>query len=109
MSTSCPPYNSNDILCSCMQLKREEVEIVAKQNTNFKYIVNSTGAGSVCTVQVLFDIVAHENNVVRTLWTKKIVVAGKKFGLKFDEDWRNDMVEAGPLPALFLREVSKVS
>ena len=69
--------------------------------------VKKEAKGELVPVKVLFDMVAHENNVVRTLWTKKIVVAGKKFGLKFDEDWRNDKVEAGPLPALFLREVSK--
>ncbi len=51
----------------------------------------------------LFELVQHENAVVRKLWTQKIVGAGKKLGLKFSEDWEEPDVEAGPLPALFLR------
>ncbi len=62
--------------------------------------------GELIPVKRLFDIVAHENNVARELWTKKIVVAGKKSGFKFGEDWKDEGVEKGPLPALFLREVS---
>lgn len=57
-------------------------------------------------VATLFKIVAHENNIARTNWTKLIVGDGLKAGLKFDEDWRKKEIEAGPLPALFLREVS---
>ena len=53
-----------------------------------------------------FHIVAKENDVARTLYTKAIVGAGKKKGLKFDEDWEMAEVEAGPLPALFLRGIS---
>jgi hypothetical protein len=63
--------------------------------------------GELIPIKTLFDIVAHENNIIRTLWTKEIVVLGKTVGLKFNEEWRNKKVEAGPLPALFLREVSK--
>ncbi len=51
-------------------------------------------------------MIAEENDVTRTLYTKAIVGAGKKQGLKFDEDWQKDDVEAGPLPALFLRGIS---
>ena len=51
-------------------------------------------------------MVAKENDVTRTLYTKAIVGKGKKQGMKFDEDWRKDDVEAGPLPALFLRGVA---
>lgn len=58
-------------------------------------------------VKQLLDIVAKENNEVRALYTKEIVGAGKEAGLKFSEDWREAGVEAGPLPALFLREASK--
>ena len=53
-----------------------------------------------------FKILAKLNDEYRTLYTKKIVGGGKKAGLSFDEDWRNDEVEAGPLPALFLRATS---
>jgi len=58
------------------------------------------------SVEEVLEMVAHENDVTRTLYTKGIVGAGKKQGLKFDEDWQDDEVEAGPLPALFLRGVS---
>ena len=42
--------------------------------------------------------------MVRELWTKQIVGMGQERGLKFDKRWREPEVEAGPLPALFLRE-----
>lgn len=58
-------------------------------------------------VSKLLDIVAAEQAAVRALYTKEIVNAGKEAGFKFSEDWRDDEVEAGPLPALFLRESSK--
>lgn len=57
-------------------------------------------------IEKALDILAKENDVARTLYTKGIVGPGKKAGLKFDEDWRKDDVEAGPLPALFLRGIS---
>ncbi len=60
----------------------------------------------VFSVEEVLEMVAIENDVTRTLYTKGIVGAGKKQGLKFDEDWQDDKVEAGPLPALFLRGVS---
>ncbi|MCV9386314.1 c-type heme family protein [Reichenbachiella ulvae] len=58
------------------------------------------------SIEEAFEIVAKENDVTRTLYTKAIVGAGKKNGLKFDEDWEKDHVEAGPLPALFLRGIA---
>ncbi|MBB3697960.1 DUF3365 domain-containing protein [Flammeovirga yaeyamensis] len=58
------------------------------------------------SIEEAFTIVAKENDVARTLYTKAIVGAGKKKGLKFDEDWEKDHVEAGPLPALFLRGIA---
>jgi len=64
-------------------------------------------AGATVPVERVFAIVEAENDVVRALWTQEIVAAGKKVGLKFDEDWREAGVEAGPLPALFLRETAK--
>lgn len=51
-------------------------------------------------------VIARLNDDYRTLYTKKIVGDGKKSGLKFDEKWLNNEVEAGPLPALFLRSTS---
>ncbi len=58
------------------------------------------------SVEEVLEMVAAENDITRTLYTKGIVGAGKKQGMKFDEDWQDDAVEAGPLPALFLRGVS---
>lgn len=60
----------------------------------------------VFAVGEVLEMVAKENDVTRTLYTKAIVGKGKKQGMKFDEDWRKDDVEAGPLPALFLRGVA---
>ncbi|MGC6431514.1 MAG: c-type heme family protein [Jejuia sp.] len=57
-------------------------------------------------VAEVLEMVAKENDVTRTLYTKAIVGGGKKQGMKFDEDWRKDDVEAGPLPALFLRGIA---
>jgi hypothetical protein len=59
------------------------------------------------TARDLLEICAAENAVVRELYTKSIVEAGQKAGLKFDEKWEEAKVDAGPLPALFLRETAK--
>lgn len=66
-------------------------------------------AGEDRTIPVnrLLDIVANENNAVRALYTQEIVGEGEKAGLQFSEDWQEASVEAGPLPALFLREASR--
>lgn len=53
-----------------------------------------------------FSIIGNLNDKYRTWYTKKIVGDGKKVGLNFDEDWLNYDIEAGPLPALFLRSTS---
>lgn len=58
-------------------------------------------------VAEMFAVLEAENDAVRALWTEEIVGAGGKSGLKFDEYWREQDVEAGPLPALFLRETAK--
>jgi hypothetical protein len=67
----------------------------------------SSEGSSGLTVKQLLDLCAAENAKVRKLYTKEIVGAGKAAGLKFDERWRHDGVDAGPLPALFLRETAK--
>lgn len=54
----------------------------------------------------LFTFLAKLNDEARTLYTTQIVQSGKKSGLKFDENWKDKKVHAGPLPALFLRETS---
>lgn len=58
------------------------------------------------SVAEVLEMVSKENDVTRTLYTKAIVGAGKKQGMKFDEDWQKEDVEAGPLPALFLRGIA---
>ena len=52
-------------------------------------------------------LMAYENDVTRTLFTKAIVEEGKKQGLEFSESWAQPDVAAGPLPALFLRGVAE--
>lgn len=63
-------------------------------------------SGKQITTDRLFELLQQENNIIRKLWTKEILGAGKKHGLKFSEDWKESDVEAGPLPALFLREIA---
>lgn len=53
------------------------------------------------------SMLAMENDVTRTLYTKAIVGAGKARGLAFSEHWADPEVVAGPLPALFLRGVAE--
>lgn len=53
-----------------------------------------------------FHILNTANVAVRQLWTEEIVGPGKKAGLAFSEDWREVGVNAGPLPALFLRAIA---
>mgnify|MGYP000580120389 CR=1 FL=1 len=68
---------------------------------------SSIKVGSQFPVSVLFRAVAAENAVARAIYTTEIVGKGKKAGLKFSEKWRNKTLDAGPLPALFLKEASK--
>ncbi|HMI86832.1 MAG TPA: DUF3365 domain-containing protein [Polyangiaceae bacterium] len=63
--------------------------------------------GKKFSAQEVLEICAAENAVIRELYTKNIVESGLKAGLKFDEKWRETNVDAGPLPALFLRETAK--
>jgi adenylate cyclase len=67
---------------------------------------NQQVKGEMIPVNTMFEIVAEENNKMRTQWTKQIVGMGKKVGFKFGEDWRKQHVDKGPLPALFLRETA---
>jgi len=67
----------------------------------------STRRGKIVSARELLDICASENAIVRELYTKQVVAVGLKAGLKFDEKWREPKVDAGPLPALFLRETAK--
>lgn len=60
------------------------------------------------STQIFLQILAAENAAIRTLYTSQIVGPGLKQGLKFREDWKDKTSEAGPLPALFLREMSTI-
>lgn len=59
--------------------------------------------GRTVPIESVFAMVEAENDAVRKLYTAEIVGAGIEAGLRFDEDWKEPGVEAGPLPALFLR------
>jgi len=63
-------------------------------------------AGVQIPVKRVLEILNEENRLTRELYTKEIVGHGKKAGLKFDENWRDADVYAGPLPAQFLRGVA---
>ncbi|MEY4939784.1 MAG: hypothetical protein RIQ93_1519 [Verrucomicrobiota bacterium] len=63
-------------------------------------------AGRTIPVEKLFRILAAEQVAARTLWTAEIVNPGLQRGMKFDENWREADMQAGPLPALFLRETA---
>lgn len=58
------------------------------------------------SVEDAFGIIAELNNATRTFYTKEIVEKGKPVGLNFHEDWENNTIDAGPLPALFLRSTA---
>ncbi|MCH2210282.1 MAG: DUF3365 domain-containing protein [Fuerstiella sp.] len=58
-------------------------------------------------IQKVLQTIAAENDVVRSLYTQSIVGAGKTTGLKFSEDWKHPDVEAGPLPAVYLRTAAE--
>lgn len=68
--------------------------------------VNERSAVADIPIEKVFATIAAENDVVRTLYTQSIVGAGKKVGLHFDENWENEGVDAGPLPALFLSKAA---
>jgi adenylate cyclase len=59
------------------------------------------------SIQAALAILNEENARVRTIYTRDIVGAGLKAGLRFDERWQREDVQAGPLPALFLRETAR--
>ncbi len=53
-----------------------------------------------------FRIIARVNSIARSLYTRNIVNTGLEVGLSFDENWQDNEIEAGPLPAQILRETS---
>ncbi len=71
-------------------------------------LAETRGAGGSLATETLFKMLANENDVARALYTKEIVGPGKKRGLAFREDWAEQDVVAGPLPALFLRSCAQI-
>ncbi len=65
--------------------------------------VASGPAGAKVSSEQMFKTVNRINVGARKVWTARIVTQGKEAGLKFSEKWRDQGVDAGPLPALFLR------
>jgi len=66
-------------------------------------LIEDKEKGKLIPITEVLAILNHENQIVRAIYTKEIVINGKKSGLKFDENWRDDDLDAGPLPAQFLR------
>ena len=69
-------------------------------------LVGSEEVNFAMSTEEALTLLAHENDVTRTLYTRAIVGKGKEHGLQFSEDWQHQEVIAGPLPALFLRGVA---
>ena len=65
-----------------------------------------TPAGKI-PIRTVFALLDRENAAARALWAEEIVGRGTAVGLQFDEHWRDAKVQAGPLPALFLRETAR--
>ncbi|MEM7483231.1 MAG: DUF3365 domain-containing protein [Acidobacteriota bacterium] len=68
--------------------------------------VDAAASGRMLSIEEVLRICAAENAQVRRLYTQEIVGAGQAVGLAFDEDWKQPAVQAGPLPALFLRSAA---
>lgn len=63
--------------------------------------------GKTISTQLALQMLQQENALVRELYTKEIVGEGKKRNIKFSEDWKQESVHAGLLPAQFLRETAR--
>lgn len=64
------------------------------------------GGGRAIPSETALALLDAESASIRALYTREIVGEGGKQGLAFREDWRQEGVAAGPLPALLLRETS---
>nr|VFJ89842.1 MAG: Protein of unknown function (DUF3365) [Candidatus Kentron sp. LFY] len=92
-------------------------------------LVETEVTGKTLPIELAFDILNKENELVRSLYTKEIVGASKaartrffqltrsrhgeeavdagtEMRIKFDENWDRDSLDAAPLPAQFLRLTS---
>jgi len=57
-------------------------------------------------VDGMLELLQAENTAFRTLYTGQIVGPGLEQGLHFGEDWLEDGVQKGPLPALTFRAIA---
>lgn len=64
------------------------------------------GGGKAIPAETALALLDAENAAIRAIYTREIVGEGTKQGLAFREDWKKEGVQAGPLPALLLRETS---
>ena len=62
--------------------------------------------GAQLPIELVLRLANEENKIMRKLYTKEIVQAGSKVGIKFLEQWQEKSVIAGMLPAQFLRETA---
>jgi len=67
---------------------------------------NERKLGAQLPIEFVLRLANEENKIIRKLYTKEIVQAGKKIGIKFQEEWQEKTVIAGMLPAQFLRETA---
>lgn len=67
---------------------------------------DGAGGGKAIPAETALALLDAENAAIRAMYTRDIVGEGTKQGLAFREDWKRDGVQAGPLPALLLRETS---
>jgi len=58
-------------------------------------------------ISLALDLIDKENKIVRSIYTKQIVIPGIKNGLAFDENWKDGDIDSLPLPAQFLRLIAK--
>jgi len=63
-------------------------------------------SGMQLPIDIVLRLANEENKAIRKLYTQEIVQAGKKIGIKFDEQWQEKSIVAGMLPAQFLRETA---
>lgn len=71
-------------------------------------LIADQNVGAKIPIEKVLAVLNEENKVARELYTKEIVLAGKKVGIKFDEHWDDKDIFAGPLPAQFLRQTAMI-
>ena len=90
------------ILCLCIVL----IYLFAEAPSSLIDSKNGNSLSKQYSVEEAFKMLANENAKARILYTKAIVGVGKDKNLKYNEHWKEKTEEAGPLPALLLRETA---